>query len=93
MEAFFDCLKKETHPAARAILGHFFFVYIHPYMDGNGRLGRFIMNAMLASGGYPWTVIQVKNRSQYFATLEKASVDHDIEPFTLFVSQEMHPNQ
>ncbi len=89
MEAFFDCLKKETHPAVRAILGHFLFVYIHPYMDGNGRLCRFIMNAMLASGGYPWTVIQVNHRAHYFSSLEKASVDQDILPFTSFISQEM----
>ncbi|MBI3508468.1 MAG: Fic family protein [Chlamydiia bacterium] len=53
MQTYFDCLTHEPHPAVRAILGHFIFVYIHPYMDGNGRLGRFIMNAMLASGGYP----------------------------------------
>jgi len=37
------------------VLGHFIFVYIHPYMDGNGRVGRFLMNAMMASGGYLWT--------------------------------------
>ncbi|WP_317503891.1 Fic family protein [Idiomarina sp. HP20-50] len=37
-------------------------VYIHPYFDGNGRIGRFIMNLMLASGGYPWTVVPVERR-------------------------------
>lgn len=89
MEAFFDCLKNETHPGVRAVLGHFLFVYIHPYMDGNGRLGRFIMNTMLASGGYSWTVIRVENRSRYFSALEKASVEHDILPFTRFVAEEM----
>ncbi|WP_366635422.1 Fic family protein [Aquisalimonas sp.] len=40
----------------RAVLGHWLFGSIHPYPDGNGRMGRFTMNAMLASGGYPWTV-------------------------------------
>jgi hypothetical protein len=35
----------------RVVLGHFIFVYIHPYMDGNGRMGRFLMNVMLAGGG------------------------------------------
>ena len=34
--AFFDLLAKEEHPAVRVVLGHFVFVYIHPYMDGNG---------------------------------------------------------
>lgn len=77
----------------RAILGHFLFVYIHPYADGNGRLGRFIMNSMLVSGGYPWTIIQVKNRSRYLDALEKASVNQDIVPFTLFVGEEMNNSQ
>ena len=51
METLFECLKNETHPAVRAVLGHYVFVYIHPYMDGNGRLGRFLMNTMFVSGG------------------------------------------
>jgi hypothetical protein len=47
------------------------------------------MNAMLASGGYPWTVIRVDNRTAYLATLEEASVRHDIAPFAKFVAAEM----
>ncbi len=64
------------------MLGHFFFVYIHPYMDGNGRTGRFLMNLMLGSGGYPWTIIPVTRRNDYVAALEKASTQQDIVPFT-----------
>lgn len=89
MDALFTCLKKEHHPAVRAVLGHFLFVYIHPSMDGNGRLGRFIMNTMLASGGYPWTVIRVENRAQYFAALEKASTERDVVPLVQFIASEM----
>ncbi len=89
MEAFFFCLKSEAHPAVRAILGHFIFVYIHPYMDGNGRIGRFLMNSMLVSGGYPWTIVKLVNRSEYLSTLEIASVDHDIVPFATFILKEM----
>lgn len=89
MEALFRCLKEEENAAVRAVLGHFIFVYIHPYMDGNGRVGRFLMNAMLASGGYPWTIIQVKNRKRYLESLESASVQGDISPFTQFVALEM----
>jgi Fic family protein len=54
-------------------------------MDGNGRMGRFLMNAMLASGGYPWTVIPVERRIDYMQALESASVDSDIEPFAQFL--------
>jgi fido (protein-threonine AMPylation protein) len=87
MPAFFDLLREETEPSVRIVLGHFIFVYIHPYIDGNGRMGRFLMNAMLASGGYPWTVIPVGERNTYMASLEKASVEQDIAPFADFLAK------
>jgi fido (protein-threonine AMPylation protein) len=84
----FDLLKEEPEPSVRAVLGHFIFVYIHPYMDGNGRIGRFLMNVMLASGGYSWTVIPVESRDEYMIALEKASVEQDILPFTEFIAKQ-----
>ena len=87
MPAFFTLLKDEKEPAVRAVLGHFFFVYIHPYIDGNGRMGRFLMNVMLASGGYPWTVIPFETRNDYMAALEEASVRKNIEPFSIFLAE------
>ncbi|MDY6974366.1 MAG: Fic family protein, partial [Thermodesulfobacteriota bacterium] len=87
MRAFFTLLENEKEPAVRAVLGHFFFVYIHPYIDGNGRLGRFLMNVMLASGGYPWTVIPLETRNDYMAALEKASARRNIEPFSKFLAE------
>jgi Fic family protein len=78
-------LQKEHEASVRAVLGHFIFVFIHPYMDGNGRMGRFLMNVMLASGGYPWTVIPVEERDVYMQALERASVNQDIEPFAQFL--------
>jgi hypothetical protein len=87
MPAFFDLLREETVPAVRVVLGHFIFVYIHPYFDGNGRMGRFLMNLLLASGGYPWTVIPVSDRKIYMEALEKASVGEDIVPFADFLAR------
>lgn len=87
MPAFFELLRNENEPAVRVVLGHFMFVYIHPYMDGNGRIGRFVMNTMLASGGYPWTVIPVEERKIYMDTLENASVDNNIVPFTKYIAR------
>lgn len=87
MSAFFDLLREETEPSVRVVLGHFIFVYIHPYVDGNGRMGRFLMNTMLASGGYPWTIIPVEERNVYMAALEEASVGGNIGPFAGFLAQ------
>ncbi|PZR35006.1 MAG: cell filamentation protein Fic [Azospira oryzae] len=81
MPALFDLLKEEPHAGVRAVLGHFIYVYIHPYSDGNGRTGRFLMNAMLASGGYPWTVVPVTARQDYMTALEQASVTGNMVPF------------
>ena len=89
MDTLFTLLQQENEPAVRAMLGHFLFVFIHPYPDGNGRLGRFLMNTMLASGGYAWTVTRLKRRKQYMNVLEQASVGGDIRPFSEFVLQEM----
>ncbi|MBN1132368.1 MAG: Fic family protein, partial [Bacteroidales bacterium] len=50
MPVFFELLKEEPEVSVRVVLGHFIFVYIHPYYDGNGRMARFLMNVMLASG-------------------------------------------
>jgi fido (protein-threonine AMPylation protein) len=87
MPAFFDLLREEPEPSVRVVLGHFVLVYIHPYMDGNGRMGRFLMNVMLAGGGYPWTVIPLEKRDDYMAALESASVEQDIAPFAMFLGR------
>lgn len=80
-------LREEKNPAVRVVLGHFFFVYIHPYMDGNGRIGRFLMNVMMAAGGYPWTIVPVGDRARYMNALETASTKEDIAPFADFITQ------
>jgi fido (protein-threonine AMPylation protein) len=87
MAALFHLLENEPAPAVRAVLGHWLVGYVHPYPDGNGRMARFVMNAMLASGGYPWTVIRVDDRDAYMAALETASVDMDVRPFSSFINK------
>ena len=88
MSALFDLLGNEKESAVRVVLGHWMMGHIHPYPDGNGRMARFLMNAMLASGGYPWTVIRVEDRQAYLKALEAASVGGgDIRPFAAFIAQ------
>jgi Fic family protein len=89
MPAYFEHLRNEKSPEVRVVLAHFIFVYIHPYVDGNGRMGRFLMNLMLSSSGYSWLVIPVERRDEYMESLEAASVHQDIVPFTKFLASLM----
>lgn len=82
MPVFVELLASEPHPAVRAVLGHFVFVYIHPYMDG--RLARRIFNAMLVTGGYAWTIVPLEQRKPYMAALEQASSYRNVQPLAKF---------
>jgi len=86
MPTYFELLSQEKEAAVRVVLGHFIFVYIHPYLDGNGRIGRFLMNLMCAAGGYPWTVVPLGKRDNYMIALEQASGHGNIEPFAKFLA-------
>jgi hypothetical protein len=90
MSALLDTLQSEPEAIVRAVLGHWLFGFIHPYMDGNGRMARFLMNLMMASGGYPWTIVRLARRKQYLDGLEVASADQNIKPFAKFIREEMN---
>ncbi|NGX43864.1 MAG: hypothetical protein K1060chlam3_00020, partial [Candidatus Anoxychlamydiales bacterium] len=90
MDALFYCLKNEKNAAVRAILGHYMFVYIHPYIDGNGRIARLLMNSMFLSGGYSWTIVHEKNRDEYLNCLETITADQNFLPFVLFLKEEQN---
>ena len=89
MSALSDLMMGEENALVRAVLGHFFFVYIHPYMDGNGRTARFVMNSQLVTAGYPWVVVPVERRQEYMSALEQASVEENIEGFARFIGSLM----
>ncbi|MFA6409402.1 MAG: Fic family protein [Gammaproteobacteria bacterium] len=93
MDALFNCIKKESSAAVRAILGHYLLVFIHPYMDGNGRMARFLMNAMLASGGYSWTIISLKRRAEYMQALKIADENKDLSKLAKFIRSSMQCKQ
>lgn len=62
----------ELHPLELAALVHQRFVFIHPFVDGNGRVARLLMNLVLLRFGYPITIIPPILRLEYIAALEKA---------------------
>jgi hypothetical protein len=86
MDALFESVSDEQDARVKAVLAPFLFTYIHPFQDGNGRTARFMMNALLAEAGAPWTVIPVARRDEYMDALEQASQHEDIVPLTRFVS-------
>jgi Fic family protein len=63
---------KHYHPVELAALAHHRLVAIHPFIDGNGRTARLVMNLILMRAGYPPTVIQRINRRQYYRVLSQA---------------------
>lgn len=57
------------HPVLYAAQAHYRFVSIHPFRDGNGRVGRLLMNLLLLRAGYPIVIISTQNRQQYIEGL------------------------
>lgn len=74
------CMTQEDNPWTRAMLGHLFLAYIHPFADGNGRTARFMMNSAMLRAGLPWVVTPEAEKSRYFAALDAASSRSDIQP-------------
>jgi Fic family protein len=69
------------HPIERACRVHADFVGIHPFVDGNGRTARLLMNLELMKDGYPPAVLPVENRLEYYETLDRIHTTNDYEPF------------
>ncbi len=65
--------KSSMHPMILAFEFHRRYEYIHPFSDGNGRTGRFIMNKILMNANYPPIIVYKSNKIAYFNALEKSS--------------------
>ena len=63
--------RSAIHPVLLAAETHFRFESLHPFFDGNGRTGRLLMNWQLLRAGFPLTIIQVEERSQYLNSLDQ----------------------
>jgi Fic family protein len=75
---------KELDPVERAAEFHFRFENIHPFGDGNGRIGRIAMNMLLREDNYPMLNIEYGKRAGYYHALERSNVTSDPLPFTLW---------
>ena len=69
------------HPVVRACFLHGEFVKIHPFVDGNGRTARLLLNFELIQSGYPPVVIKTENRADYYDALDKAHRTNDYTDF------------
>lgn len=78
LNAFFKWLNKnKTNFVELAALAHYYFVSIHPFGDGNGRISRLIMNYILFVHGCPFMQIKNNDRRTYFKALEKSQIEKD----------------
>lgn len=84
---WYDENKNKLHPIRLAAEFHHRFTFIHPFIDGNGRCGRLLMNLILMRNGYPMTVIRMEDRNEYMSALEKASVENNLDDFTKIIEE------
>lgn len=72
-------------PILLACAAHTWFVYIHPFVDGNGRVARLLLNLLLMRFGYPIAVINLEDRQRYYESLGESDQAGDLTPLTLLV--------
>lgn len=71
----------QEHAVRVAADAHYKFVTIHPFVDGNGRTARLLMNLVLLIHGYPMAIIRNEERTQYFDALNTAQTKGNLQPF------------
>lgn len=78
--------KKDLNPIELAAWTHAEFVRIHPFIDGNGRTSRLLMNYQLMSRGFLPVSVDKETRLDYYNALEQYAVNDDLNPFADFVA-------
>ncbi|MGD9824018.1 Fic family protein, partial [Desulfobacter sp.] len=89
MQSFINWYQTEgafLHSVERAARIHADFVKIHPFVDGNGRTSRLLMNLELMKSGFPPVVLPVEKRLEYYETLDTAHTKNDYEPFLTLIA-------
>ncbi|WP_244535193.1 Fic family protein, partial [Gracilibacillus kekensis] len=80
---------KKLHPVTRGAMLHAIFVGIHPFIDGNGRTSRLLLNLELMKAGFPPIVIKVEDRITYYEALDKAHTQKEYDDFINLVAGEV----
>nr|CAB3246148.1 adenosine monophosphate-protein transferase FICD-like [Phallusia mammillata] len=90
MDQFEDWLNSpdviDLHPVEYAAIAHYRLVYIHPFVDGNGRTARLLMNFILMQNGFPPVSVELQHRWEYYETLTAANTG-DLRPFIRFIAR------
>jgi len=81
MAEFIKWLMRSMHPVQLASEAHYRLVSIHPFVDGNGRTARLLMNMILLMSGYPPAIIRKRNRLAYIGALEKAQLGGSMDDY------------
>lgn len=79
----------QLHPVERGAMLHAFFVGIHPFIDGNGRTSRLLLNLEVMKDGFPPVIIKVENRLAYYEALDKVHTTEDYSDFIALVEREV----
>ncbi len=88
---FYDEHKNKLHPVVLAAEIHERLVTIHPFIDGNGRTSRLIMNMILLQNGFPLAIIggDYEGRMAYYDALEKVQTENNKEAFILLIAEKV----
>ncbi|MCK5343640.1 MAG: Fic family protein, partial [Candidatus Heimdallarchaeota archaeon] len=76
--------KNKFKPLVLAAIVHNQFEHIHPFQDGNGRVGRLLLNFILIKNNYPPINILLEDRAEYYMTLQEYSKKHELKPTMKF---------
>jgi Fic family protein len=85
--------KNKLHPIVQTTYFHVGFELIHPFVDGNGRVGRLLLNFILHKNGYPMVNIPNIQRNRYYAVLNEAQVTGNLRPFLEFIIELLRKNK
>lgn len=87
---WYEGKSNQLHPIEKAALVHAIFVKVHPFIDGNGRTARLLLNLELMKNGFPPIIIKKEKRAEYYDALDKSHTTDDYRDFVKIVVDEVN---